>query len=106
MTVSFIDLGVPADLAAVLARKGITAPFPIQEYTVPDALQGLDVTGRAPTGSGKTIAFGLAVAAQVKAAKPKRPTALILAPTRELAEQIKSEVEPLAAARGRKVAAV
>jgi superfamily II DNA/RNA helicase len=106
MTVSFTDLGVPADLAAVLARKGITAPFPIQEYTVPDALQGLDVTGRAPTGSGKTIAFGLAVAAQVTAAKPKRPTALILAPTRELAEQIKSEVEPLAAARGRKVAAV
>ena len=106
MTTSFIDLGVPADLAAVLSRKGINSPFPIQEYTVPDALQGLDVTGRAPTGSGKTIAFGLAVAAQVKAAKPKRPTALILAPTRELAEQIKSEVEPLAAARGRKVAAV
>jgi superfamily II DNA/RNA helicase len=106
MTVSFIDLGVPADLAAVLARKGITAPFPIQEYTVPDALQGLDVTGRAPTGSGKTIAFGLAVAAQVRPAKPKRPTALILAPTRELAEQIMREVEPLAAARGFKCAAV
>ena len=87
MTTSFTDLGVPADLAAVLARKGIEAPFPIQEYTIPDALQGLDVTGRAPTGSGKTIAFGLAVAAQVKPAKPKRPTALILAPTRELAEQ-------------------
>ena len=54
------------DLAAVLARKGIEAPFPIQAFTVPDALQGLDVTGRAPTGSGKTIAFGLAVAAQVE----------------------------------------
>ena len=66
MTTSFTDLGVPADLAAVLARKGIEAPFPIQEYTIPDALQGLDVTGRAPTGSGKTIAFGLAVAAQAR----------------------------------------
>ena len=106
MTTSFTDLGVPADLAAVLARKGIEAPFPIQEYTIPDALQGLDVTGRAPTGSGKTIAFGLAVAAQVKPAKPKRPTALILAPTRELAEQIMREVEPLAATRGFKCAAV
>ncbi|MGI9117565.1 MAG: DEAD/DEAH box helicase [Gaiellales bacterium] len=106
MTISFTDLGVPADLAAVLARKGIEAPFPIQAATVPDALQGLDVTGRAPTGSGKTIAFGLAVAAQVEAAKPKRPTALILAPTRELAEQIMREVEPLAAARGRRCAAV
>jgi superfamily II DNA/RNA helicase len=64
------------------------------------------VTGRAPTGSGKTIAFGLAVAARVPAAKPGRPTALILAPTRELADQIRREVEPLAEARGRKVAAV
>lgn len=102
----FTDLGVPADLAAVLARKGIDTPFPIQAATVPDALAGRDVTGKAPTGSGKTIAFGLAVAARVSAAKPGRPTALILAPTRELAEQIRREVEPLAAARGRRVAAV
>ena len=106
MTSSFIDLGVPADLAAVLARKGIESPFPIQTATVPDAIAGRDVTGRAPTGSGKTIAFGLAVAARVPAAKPGRPTALILAPTRELADQIRREVEPLAEARGRKVAAV
>ena len=106
MTSSFIDLGVPADLAAVLARKGIESPFPIQTATVPDAIAGRDVTGRAPTGSGKTIAFGLAVAARVPAAKPGRPTALLLAPTRELADQIRREVEPLAEARGRKVAAV
>ncbi len=106
MISSFTDLGVPADLAAVLARKGIEAPFPIQSATVPDAIAGRDVTGRAPTGSGKTIAFGLAVAARVPAAKPGRPTALILAPTRELADQIRREMEPLAAARGRSVAAV
>ncbi len=102
----FTDLGVPADLAAVLSRKGIDAPFPIQAATVPDALAGRDVLGKAPTGSGKTIAFGLAVAARVGAAKPGRPTALILAPTRELAEQIRREIEPLAAARGRTTAAV
>ena len=106
MTSSFLDLGVPADLAAVLSRKGIESPFPIQTATVPDALAGKDVTGRAPTGSGKTIAFGLAVAARIEAAKPGRPTALILAPTRELAEQIRRELEPLVAARGRRVAAV
>jgi superfamily II DNA/RNA helicase len=106
MQLLFTDLGVPADLAAVLSRKGIDAPFPIQAATVPDALAGRDVLGKAPTGSGKTIAFGLAVAARVGAAKPGRPTALILAPTRELAEQIRREVEPLAAARGRRTAAV
>jgi superfamily II DNA/RNA helicase len=106
MTISFTDLGVPADLAAVLAQRGIDAPFPIQAASLPDALAGRDVTGKAPTGSGKTIAFGLAVADRVPAAAPRRPTALVLAPTRELAEQIRRELEPLAAARGRRVAAV
>ena len=104
MQFTFTDLGVPADLAAVLARRGIEAPFPIQAATLPDALQGLDVIGKAPTGSGKTIAFGLAVVAASAAAKPGRPTALVLAPTRELADQISREIEPLAAARGRRVA--
>ncbi len=104
MQFSFTDLGVPADLAAVLGRRGIDTAFPIQAATLPDALAGRDVMGKAPTGSGKTIAFGLAVAARVTEAKPKRPTALILAPTRELADQIRREVEPLAAARKRRVA--
>lgn len=104
MQFSFTDLGVPADLAAVLSRRGIDSAFPIQAATLPDALAGRDVMGKAPTGSGKTIAFGLAVAARVAAGKPGRPTALILAPTRELADQISREVEPLAAARGRRVA--
>jgi superfamily II DNA/RNA helicase len=101
---SFTDLGVPADLAAVLSRRGIDAAFPIQAATLPDALAGRDVMGKAPTGSGKTIAFGLAVAARVATGKPGRPTALILAPTRELTDQISRELEPLAAARGRRVA--
>jgi superfamily II DNA/RNA helicase len=106
MSSSFADFGVPTDLVGVLAARGIDRPFPIQEATLPDALAGRDVIGRAPTGSGKTIAFGLAVADRVAAAKPGRPTALILAPTRELADQIRRELEPLAAARGRRVAAV
>ena len=106
MSSTFADLGVPTDLVGVLAARGIDQPFPIQAATLPDALAGRDVIGRAPTGSGKTIAFGLAVADRVIAAKPGRPTALILAPTRELAEQIRRELEPLAAERGRRVAAV
>jgi superfamily II DNA/RNA helicase len=106
MSSTFADFGVPTDLVGVLAARGIDSPFPIQAATLPDALAGRDVIGRAPTGSGKTIAFGLAVADRVPAAKPGRPTALVLAPTRELAEQIRRELEPLAAKRGRRVAAV
>jgi len=58
---TFADLGVPADVIALLERDGITAPFPIQEATLPDALAGRDVSGRAPTGSGKTLAFAIAI---------------------------------------------
>ena len=61
MSTSFSDLGVPARLVARLAQQGIVSPFPIQAATIPDALAGRDVCGRAPTGSGKTIAFGIAV---------------------------------------------
>ena len=64
VTPTFADLGVPADLVAVLDRRGITTPFPIQAATLPDALAGRDISGRAPTGSGKTLAFGLPLAAQ------------------------------------------
>jgi superfamily II DNA/RNA helicase len=102
---SFAQLGVPADLADRLAQRGITEPFPIQTATLPDALAGRDVSGRAPTGSGKTLAFGLAVVDRVKQAKPGRPEALILVPTRELAAQVRDVIAPLAAARGRRVAA-
>ena len=106
MTPTFADLGVPSDLVAALAKRGIAEPFPIQALTLPDALAGRDVSGRAPTGSGKTIAFGLPLAARVRPAKPKRPRALVLAPTRELAAQIERELQPLLAARDRSVRAV
>jgi superfamily II DNA/RNA helicase len=100
---TFATLGVATDLVAVLARRGITEPFPIQAATLPDALAGRDVAGRAPTGSGKTLAFGLPIVSRVRKARPGRPRALVLAPTRELAAQIAAELAPLAAARGRSV---
>ena len=96
---SFADLGVPKDLVATLERNGIMSPFEIQAATIPDALAGKDVLGRAPTGSGKTLAFGLPMVANLKAAKPRHPTGLILSPTRELAEQIRRDLDPLAKAR-------
>ena len=103
---TFADLGVSADLSALLARRGITEPFPIQAATLPDALAGRDVCGRAPTGSGKTLAFGLALIAGVEQARPHRPHALVLVPTRELAVQVVDELTPLAATRKLRVAAV
>jgi superfamily II DNA/RNA helicase len=103
---SFADLGVPADLVDALAARGISAPFEVQAVTIPDQLAGRDVCGRAPTGSGKTLAFGLPLVARIAKAQPKRPRALVLAPTRELAAQIHRELAPLAAVRGRTVFAV
>ncbi|MBK5266526.1 MAG: DEAD/DEAH box helicase [Acidimicrobiia bacterium] len=103
---SFIDLGVPARLAKPLAARSITEAFPIQEASIPDLLAGRDVLGRAPTGSGKTLAFGLPLLARVERANPKRPRALILAPTRELADQISRELLPLAKANNRWVLAI
>src|SRR5207253_8049985 len=98
---TFVQLGVPARLAAALAAQGIATPFPIQAATLPDALAGRDVLGRGRTGSGKTYAFALPVLARLTASaqprRPGRPRALILAPTRELASQIAATMAPLAA---------
>ena len=103
---SFTDLGLAPDLVAALISRGITEPFPVQAATIPDALAGKDVCGRAPTGSGKTIAFGAPTVERVTSARPRRPSALILAPTRELAAQITRELEPMAAVRNQRVFAV
>ncbi|UQU66998.1 DEAD/DEAH box helicase [Couchioplanes caeruleus] len=101
---SFTDLGVPAELAEVLAGLGVTSPFPIQAATLPDSLAGRDVLGRGRTGSGKTYAFVLPVVARLAGSRtprrPGRPRALILAPTRELATQIDATLAPLAAKLG------
>jgi superfamily II DNA/RNA helicase len=103
---TFSDLGVPESLMAALALRGIERPFEIQAITIPDALAGRDLCGRAPTGSGKTIAFGVPLLARIDRAEKRRPTALILAPTRELAAQISRELDPLARACARRVFAV
>lgn len=103
---SFLDLGVPKDLASELDRQGLTTPFPIQVATIPDALDGRDVSGRAPTGSGKTLAFSIPTVARVTRARSRRPAALVLTPTRELAAQVADAMAPLAARRDRRVATV
>ncbi|NYJ03682.1 superfamily II DNA/RNA helicase [Nocardioides thalensis] len=104
MTTSFADLGVPAPLVTVLDAAGITVPTPIQAATLPDSLAGKDLLGRGRTGSGKTYAFSLPVVARLtqsaRRPAPKRPRALILAPTRELVSQIQATLEPLAKAAG------
>lgn len=106
MTKTFSQLGLPDTLADVLRRRGFEEPFPVQAATIPDAMAGRDVCGKAPTGSGKTLAFGLPVLAGVGCAQRNRPRALMLAPTRELAEQIKQELAPLAKAVDRSVIAI
>lgn len=99
---TFADLGVPAPLIAVLAAQGKNEPFPIQADTLPDTLAGRDVLGRGKTGSGKTLAFALPLVARLAATsdrrRGRRPRALVLAPTRELANQIDEVIKPLAAA--------
>ncbi len=104
--VRFADLGLPAELVEVLDRNLITEPFEIQALAIPDALIGRDILGRAPTGSGKTLAFGLPLLARLEKGTKKRPRGLILSPTRELAEQICRELNPLAASMDRNVLAV
>ena len=100
----FAELGVPSILTAALAARGITTPRPIQARTLPDALAGRDVLGRAETGSGKTLAFGLPLLVRTATASGKRrarqPRGLVLVPTRELADQVHDELLPLAAVLG------
>jgi len=106
MTTTFAQLGLPDPLVQSLTRRGFDKPFPVQSTTIPDALDGLDISGKAPTGSGKTLAFGLPLITSVAKAKPNKPRALVLAPTRELAEQIKTELGPLAGSMDRTITAV
>jgi superfamily II DNA/RNA helicase len=99
---SFAELGLPSPIVEILRRQGITEPLPIQSATIVDAIAGRDVSGKAPTGSGKTLAFALPMAAILSRGRPRRPRGLVLAPTRELAAQITTELAPLLAARGLK----
>ena len=103
---TFAELGVSEQLSAALAGVGIERPFAIQALTIPDALAGRDVLGKAKTGSGKTLAFGIPMLERVSAAAPHRPTGLVLVPTRELAGQVSEVLEPLGRACDRLVDAV
>jgi superfamily II DNA/RNA helicase len=102
---NFESLGVAPDFAEILRRRGIERPFPIQQQTIPDALAGRDVCGKAKTGSGKTLAFGLPTIERLGVAGGT-PRALVLVPTRELAVQVRDELAPLAQARGLAIEAV
>jgi superfamily II DNA/RNA helicase len=99
---TFASLGVPEAVVAALASAGITAPFPIQAATLPDALAGLDVLGRGRTGSGKTLAFSIPLVTALAGGHTMacRPRGLVLVPTRELANQVQSVLLPLAQAVG------
>ena len=105
-TSSFEALGVSPDLVAAMHDQSIDAPFPIQTLTIPDALAGRDVCGKAKTGSGKTLAFGLPLLERVGRAKPRQPVGLVLVPTRELANQVFGVITDLAAVRGQRVVAI
>ena len=107
---AFAELGLPAPLVAELSRRGVLAPFAIQARTLPDALAGRDVLGRAQTGSGKTLGFGLPLLARlagdVAGRRPGTPRGLVLVPTRELAKQVTEVLAPLGKAIGLRVVAV
>ncbi|MFI6347544.1 DEAD/DEAH box helicase [Streptomyces sp. NPDC050560] len=105
---AFDDLGLPAPLLAELARQGVTEPFPIQAATLPNSLAGRDVLGRGRTGSGKTLAFGLAMLARTagRRATARHPLALVLVPTRELAQQVTDALTPYAGALRLRLATV
>ncbi|MFI8823807.1 DEAD/DEAH box helicase [Streptomyces sp. NPDC053431] len=104
----FEDMGLPEAVLAALAGQGVTAPFPIQAAALPSALAGRDVLGRGRTGSGKTLAFGLALLVRTagRRADAKKPLALVLVPTRELAQQVSEALAPYAEALRLRLATV
>jgi len=99
---SFRALGVRAETAAALEARGFHTPFRIQSLVLPDALTGRDVLAKAPTGSGKTLAFGVPIVERIEAGGGA-PGALVLVPTRELAQQVAAELGTIARAHGLRV---
>ncbi|NYE42049.1 superfamily II DNA/RNA helicase [Streptomyces fulvorobeus] len=107
-TVTFTSLGLPEGIVRKLAQNGVTAPFPIQAATIPDALAGKDILGRGRTGSGKTLSFGLPTLATLAGGttEKKKPRAIILTPTRELAMQVADALQPYGDVLGLKMKVV
>ncbi|GLF96521.1 DEAD/DEAH box helicase [Streptomyces yaizuensis] len=107
-TITFADLGLPEGVVRKLAQNGVTSPFPIQAATIPDALAGKDILGRGRTGSGKTLSFGLPTLARLAEGRTekKKPRAVILTPTRELAMQVADALQPYGDVLGLKMKVV
>ncbi|WP_415957143.1 DEAD/DEAH box helicase [Streptomyces sp. 021-4] len=107
-TITFGDLGLPDGIVRKLAQNGVTAPFPIQAATIPDALAGKDILGRGRTGSGKTLSFGLPLLASLSGGttEKKKPRGIILTPTRELAMQVADALQPYGDVLGLKMKVV
>jgi len=103
---TFAALGVDPKLVDSLEAAGITSPFPVQALTIPDAIAGRDVCGKAKTGSGKTLAFGLPMLMRTPRSGASQPLSLVLVPTRELALQVTEVLEPLGKSIERRVGAV
>jgi superfamily II DNA/RNA helicase len=105
---TFSDLGLPEGVVRKLAQNGVTTPFPIQAATIPDALAGKDILGRGRTGSGKTLSFGLPTLATLAGGhtEKKKPRAIILTPTRELAMQVADALQPYGDVLGLKMKVV
>ncbi|WP_455353135.1 DEAD/DEAH box helicase [Streptomyces sp. SYSU K217416] len=106
--ITFGDLGLPEGIVRKLAQNGVTTPFPIQAATIPDALAGKDILGRGRTGSGKTLSFGLPTLALLAGGhtEKKKPRAVILTPTRELAMQVADALQPYGDVLGLKIKVV
>ncbi|MFG2814745.1 DEAD/DEAH box helicase [Streptomyces sp. NPDC048410] len=106
--ITFADLGLPEGIVRKLAQNGVTTPFPIQAATIPDALAGKDILGRGRTGSGKTLSFGLPTLASLAGGRTekKRPRAVIMTPTRELAMQVADALQPYGDVLGLKMKVV
>ncbi|MFG3095280.1 DEAD/DEAH box helicase [Streptomyces sp. NPDC048202] len=106
--ITFADLGLPEGIVRKLAQNGVTTPFPIQAATIPDALAGKDILGRGRTGSGKTLSFGLPTLATLAGGRTekKRPRAIIMTPTRELAMQVADALQPYGDVLGLKMKVV
>ncbi|MFF4603527.1 DEAD/DEAH box helicase [Streptomyces sp. NPDC001339] len=107
-TITFADLGLPEGVVRKLAQNGVTTPFPIQAATIPDALAGKDILGRGRTGSGKTLSFGLPTLARLAGGhtEKKKPRAVLLTPTRELAMQVADSLQPYGDVLGLKMKVV
>lgn len=104
-SITFAEMGLPRPVVNELSHQGLVNPFPIQAAAIPDGLSGRDVLGRGPTGSGKTFTFGLPIITSLKngSSAPGHPRAVVLVPTRELAQQVAERLRPLAESVGQRV---